>query len=113
MTILGIGTDIVSIDRIKQVPDFDRFSEYVLIPNEIQLMNDSRDRVQFLASRFAAKEAVIKSYPTNITYQDIETFKDGEKFAVRIIKTDAPEYTVNASVSHSFDTAIAIASVSI
>ncbi len=111
MITLGIGIDIVNIDRIKKVPNFERFSEYILTKNEIQEMEKSRDKFQFISSRFAAKEAVIKAYPEKINYQDIESYKNGEKFMERI-KGENGKYHILSSISHSSDNAVAIAIIS-
>ena len=111
MELLGIGTDIVSIDRMRGVTNLERFCEYVLIKNEIEEMKDSRDKVQFIASRFASKEALIKAWPGTINYHDIETGKDGEKFIMKVPQQNPKGYNILASISHSFTDSIAIATV--
>jgi holo-[acyl-carrier protein] synthase len=66
MKILGIGTDIVSIKRIQAI--WDRFGETfarkILTPAEIRLFMQAKEKVPFLAKRFAAKEAVAKAFGT-------------------------------------------------
>ena len=69
--IVGIGTDIVRIDRIKSIYDQygDRFARRILGPNELieYLRRQSKipagaDRaMRYLAKRFAAKEAFSKA----------------------------------------------------
>ena len=69
--IVGIGTDIVRIDRIKSIYDQygDRFARRILGPNELAeyLRRQSKvpagaDRaMRYLAKRFAAKEAFSKA----------------------------------------------------
>lgn len=69
--ILGIGTDIVQIDRINAI--YKRFSDRFLTkyfhPLEIEQFNKLAEskKVPFLAKRFAAKEAVAKAFSTGFT----------------------------------------------
>ena len=112
MNIVGVGIDILSLERVKNILDIDRFSEYVLKETEVKTMLSSRDPIQFLASRFAAKEALIKAYPETINYHDIETGKDENKFIQKVLKPGSDMYTINSSISHSFENTIAVATVS-
>ena len=61
--IYGIGTDIVSVDRISKVlARFgERFAERILSESELAEFAHKRDPVRFLAKRFAAKEAFSKA----------------------------------------------------
>tara|TARA_R110001583_G_scaffold58923_12_gene175349 strand:+ start:2107 stop:2484 length:378 start_codon:yes stop_codon:yes gene_type:complete len=66
--ILGIGTDIVHVSRIKASYDRlgRRFAARILTPEELeQWANQSRPEV-FLAKRFAVKEAASKALGTGI-----------------------------------------------
>ncbi len=59
--ILGIGTDIVEIERVRKALS-ESFMRKVLSPQEIEradMMSPER-KIQFVAGRFAAKEAIIK-----------------------------------------------------
>lgn len=62
-SIIGIGTDIVEIDRIKLAVERsgNRFLERVYTSKEIAYCQTRRDRISCLAARFAAKEAVLKA----------------------------------------------------
>lgn len=76
--IVGIGTDIVSVKRIRQAQERsgDRFAQRVLTPDEFYLYKKRARSAIYLASRFAAKEAVSKALGTGIgkiSFQDIET----------------------------------------
>jgi holo-[acyl-carrier protein] synthase len=66
--ILGIGSDIASIDRItKTYQQFqDRFLQKVFHPHEIESFEGllPKLRMAFLAKRFAAKEAFAKALGT-------------------------------------------------
>jgi holo-[acyl-carrier protein] synthase len=66
--IVGIGTDIIRIERIEQALQRhgDRFAEKVLGAEELEKFRRRRDKVhargvRFLATRFAAKEAFSKA----------------------------------------------------
>jgi holo-[acyl-carrier protein] synthase len=79
--IIGIGTDIIEISRIKKALKNKRFIERVFTPQEI-IYCESRG-VQAPASyaaRFAGKEAVLKAFGTGLagggTLLDIEILPD-------------------------------------
>lgn len=82
MAILGIGTDLVVIERIEAVLSRhgERFVERVLHANEMLRFRDSSKPARFLAKRFAAKEAVAKALGTGIAegvaLHDIEVAND-------------------------------------
>ena len=68
--ILGLGLDVVEISRISRSwEQFGlRFARKILHPDElISLENLRGTRVQFLASRFAAKEAAVKALGTGFS----------------------------------------------
>lgn len=66
--IYGIGTDIVSVARIRDAmarhPE--RFAEYILTPAERLEMAKAHDAARFVAKRFAAKEAFSKAFGTGL-----------------------------------------------
>ncbi|GGA74792.1 holo-[acyl-carrier-protein] synthase [Neiella marina] len=78
MAIIGLGNDLVEIDRIEQVLQRtpDRFAARVLTPNELRQFQQHKQPARFLAKRFAAKEAAAKAIGTGIaagvTFQDFE-----------------------------------------
>ncbi|MGH8378642.1 MAG: holo-ACP synthase, partial [Gammaproteobacteria bacterium] len=61
--IFGIGTDLVEVHRIEQA--WQRFGGHfarrILMPEELEGFKRSRNSVRFLATRFAAKEAIVKA----------------------------------------------------
>lgn len=65
--IIGIGLDIVEIPRIARAWERfgQRFAEKILHPDETTA--DRRITPQFLASRFAAKEAAVKALGTGFS----------------------------------------------
>lgn len=77
--IVGVGTDLVSVARIKGALDRhgDRFLARLLAPAERMLLPaGGARRARWLAKRWAAKEAVAKAFGTgigaSIGLQDIE-----------------------------------------
>lgn len=61
--IFGIGTDIVQVARMQKNLDKwgIRFAERILTPSEITDFNITTRKANFLAKRFAAKEATSKA----------------------------------------------------
>ncbi len=61
--IVGIGTDIVSVARMEKnlAKHGDRFAERILTSNELAEFLQHKRPANFLAKRFAAKEAVAKA----------------------------------------------------
>lgn len=64
--IYGIGTDIVSVSRMQNAlaRHGERFAQRILAPEELQEYRQSTKPAQFLAKRFAAKEAAAKAFGT-------------------------------------------------
>ena len=63
MAIIGIGTDIVALDRIQKLYDRhpQRFVERILTSFELEEIQSASQPVSFLAKRFAVKEAASKA----------------------------------------------------
>lgn len=61
--ILGLGTDIIEIFRIKASIErhLGAFLEHVFTPDEIAEASKRKDRMQYYAGRWAAKEALSKA----------------------------------------------------
>ena len=80
--IVGIGTDVCSIDRIdKALKRFgERFVKRILTPEERVRFDRTRDKAGHLAKRFAAKEAFAKALGTGIhapfTWRSITVTRD-------------------------------------
>lgn len=67
--IFGIGTDILQVERVATTyARFgDRFVERLLLPDERRLFDYAKNKVRFLAMRFAAKEAIVKAMGTGFS----------------------------------------------
>lgn len=75
--IVGIGTDIVRIDRIERSLSRlgNAFARRILTGFELSVWSESASPTSYLAKRFAAKEAVAKAFGTGIgklSFQHIE-----------------------------------------
>ncbi|RPI73348.1 MAG: holo-[acyl-carrier-protein] synthase, partial [Ignavibacteriales bacterium] len=76
--VIGIGIDIIEIDRIKKsLNDYgEQFLKKVYTPGEIEYCLGKKDKYQHLAARFAAKEAIYKAISSNwnseLSWQDME-----------------------------------------
>ena len=78
--ILGMGTDIVEIDRIKAAVEKwgDQFLRRVFCPEEIEYSYQHTFPYPHLAGRFATKEAVLKAFGRNagIAWTDMKILND-------------------------------------
>ncbi len=116
--ILGIGIDIVKFERVKHIhAEYgNRFNTQVLTQREQEII-PIKNRDEFLAGRFAAKEAVIKALGVrNINLADIEILNDenGRPFISNIqTLLDKAGISQSAhilvSISHERDTAVGLA----
>lgn len=82
MAIVGIGTDIVEIERMEAVVSRTgaKIARRILSPNELLQYQQHNKPVRFLAKRFAVKEAVSKAFGTGIrnglTFSQVEVCND-------------------------------------
>lgn len=74
MKIIGIGTDLVDIRRVKTSIDKYKmqFLEKIFNQTEIKLMEKKNFDPSFIAKRWAAKESTIKAMNATVTWHDIE-----------------------------------------
>lgn len=120
--IVGIGTDIVSIERIQGVLDRhgERFVKRVLTPAERPRFERTKLKANHLAKRWAAKEAFSKAIGTGIhapfTWQSITVGRDA-KGKPLVIPNSAMEShlqsmgVTRAHVSLTDDAGVAVAFV--
>ena len=82
MSVVGVGTDLVNIKRIQKI--YTRFgnkiSSRILTKAEHNVFEKNNNNINFLAKRFAAKEAIMKALGTGwthgIIFQDIEIYHE-------------------------------------
>ena len=66
--IYGVGTDIVEVARIEKALERfgERFAKRILCESELSRFHGHRQKANYLAKRFAAKEAFTKALGTGI-----------------------------------------------
>lgn len=81
MPVIGIGVDIVALERFaKTGPSQHRLAQRILTPEELAAWQQSQQPAAFLGKRFAAKEAAVKALGTGIgqgvSFQDLQITHD-------------------------------------
>jgi len=80
MKILGIGTDIVDVLRIKYLIKNKSFIKRIFTKSEILNSKNIKLKANYFSKRFAAKEALIKAIGTgfrkDINFKDIYVLND-------------------------------------
>ena len=85
--IIGIGCDIIEINRVEKAVKSESFKQRVFTPAEIAYC-ESRGKQQFasFAARFAAKEAVLKAFGTGLRGGGIVKINHNFTFLHRIVQ---------------------------
>jgi holo-[acyl-carrier protein] synthase len=118
--IFGVGVDIVEIRRIKDaLAKHPNFIDKMFSKNEIAYLKSRSFRPEFVAGRFAAKEAVSKALGTGFSgfeFKDIDIDRTAAGKPIVILKGKAKliaqkhgNYKIHLSISHGVDSAIAYA----
>ena len=80
MKIFGIGVDIIKNNRVKLSLKNKKFINRIYTKNEIINSKQTRNKVNYFAKRFAAKESFSKALGTgirlNFNFKDIEILHD-------------------------------------
>ncbi len=103
--IFGIGTDIVRVGRIRDdLSRFgDRFAERILTARELLEFHQNVNKANFLARRFAAKEAAVKAMGTGfsngVQLHDIEVTHDAQGKPMLAFHGRAREFMQERSVA--------------
>lgn len=78
--VIGIGTDLIDIDRIeKTLAHHSGFKNKLFSPNEQKMLEEKHWRSETVAANFAGKEAVLKVFGTglrNCKWNEIEILRD-------------------------------------
>lgn len=117
--IIGIGTDIIEINRIENVMKRTKsFIEKSFSEEEIKYFISKGFRSNVVAGNFAAKEAISKAIGTGFRgfgLKDIEVLRDelGKPIVILSSKIyeilEVKEFNIHVSISHSKENAIAYA----
>ena len=119
--VLGVGTDLIEIPRIRQSIDRygERFLSRVFTPREIAYCQRKKNAAESFAARFAAKEAGAKALGTGISrgvgWLELEVQRDPGDRPALVLTGRALERsrwlgvsTISLSLSHSREVALAV-----
>lgn len=118
--IYGIGTDILALQRMRQIlhADGQSYFDRVFTPDEMAAASAHPNQTQYYASRFAAKEAVFKCLRTDIAFRlnQIEIHSDDARRPSVVLTGQAQEIAsaagitrIDLSISYDGDYALAFA----
>ena len=105
---LGVGIDIINVNRFRNMPFSKKVSFYKKIfhENEINYCLKFKDPYTHFAGKFAIKESVIKSINTKESFLRIITDHQNKKPIVSIDGNN--DYIFSASITHEKDYAVGI-----
>ena len=119
--IVGIGNDIIEIERIEKAISKEGFKDKIYTQRELENIKKRGNRAETYAGVFSAKEAISKAIGTGVrefSLTDLEILNDdlGKPYVVvsekldKILKTKKEDYQIEISISHSkkYATAVAI-----
>ena len=119
--IVGIGNDIIEIERIEKAISKEGFKNKIYTQRELENIEKRGNRTETYAGIFSAKEAISKAIGTGVrefSLTDLEILNDdlGKPHVVvsekldKILKTKKEDYQIEISISHSkkYATAMAI-----
>ena len=118
--IVGIGNDIIEIERIEKAISKEGFKNKIYTQRELENIEKRGNRTETYAGIFSAKEAISKAIGTGVrefSLTDLEILNDdlGKPYVVisekldKIIKSKKEDYQIEISISHSKKYAIAMA----
>ena len=118
--IVGIGNDIIEIERIEKAISKEGFKNKIYTQRELENIEKRGNRTETYAGIFSAKEAISKAIGTGVrefSLTDLEILNDdlGKPYVVvsekldKILKTKKEDYQIEISISHSKKYAIAMA----
>lgn len=119
--IVGIGNDIIEIERIEKAISKEGFKNKVYTQRELENIEKRGNRTETYAGIFSAKEAISKAIGTGVrefSLIDLEILNDdlGKPYVVvsekldKILRNKKENYQIEISISHSrkYATAMAI-----
>ena len=118
--IVGIGNDIIEIERIEKAISKESFKNKIYTQRELKNIEKRGNRTETYAGIFSAKEAISKAIGTGVrefSLTDLEILNDdlGKPYVAvsekldKIIKDKKEDYQIEISISHSKKYAIAMA----
>lgn len=118
--VIGIGVDIIEIERIKDSVDRfgERFLKKIYTEHELEYSLGKSNKYQHLAARFAAKEAVAKALATGwnkeFSWQNIEITNEPNGMPVveltgKLKSFLSKDKSLKITMSHSRDYVVCMA----
>jgi len=118
--IVGIGNDIIEIERIEKAISKEGFKNKIYTQRELENIEKRGNRTETYAGIFSAKEAISKAIGTGVrefSLTDLEILNDdlGKPYVVvsekldKILRNKKEDYQIEISISHSKKYAIAMA----
>ena len=118
--IVGIGNDIIEIERVEKAILKEGFKNKVYTQKELENIEKRGNRTETYAGIFSAKEAISKAIGTGVrefSLTDLEILNDdlGKPYVVvsekldKILRNKKEDYQIEISISHSKKYAIAMA----
>ncbi|HIT50435.1 MAG TPA: holo-ACP synthase [Candidatus Pelethenecus faecipullorum] len=104
---MEIGIDLVEHQDSRF--EEERFIRYVLSPKEqavLETITSAKRRIEYVASRFAAKEAVIKCLKKKISFQKITVLND--KNGAPFLQVESSETELRLSITHTVNYSVAV-----
>lgn len=106
MTVLGIGTDLVDLDRFRQVLQrTPSMVDRLFTAGEQAYANERRDPTEPLGARFAAKEAVLKAMGLGlgaVAFREIEVVRASSGAPSLVLHGGAAELAAERGVDRWF-----------
>lgn len=117
--IVGIGNDIIEIERIEKAISKEGFKNKVYTKKELENIEKRGNRIETYAGMFSAKEAFSKAIGTGIrefSLTDLEILNNnlGKPYIVvsekldKIMRSKKENYQIEVSISHSKKYATAV-----
>lgn len=117
---ISVGTDIIEIDRFKDIENIDKFLEKNFSKNEQNYIKTKKNKFETIAGIFACKEAVMKAFKKGIftfSLTKVEILKDennapyvfiNEEISNLLKEFNASEICVSISHSKNYATSVCV-----
>lgn len=114
MKLIGVGTDVIQVERIKDAMQDENFLSRILSPKEKEFLELRGANAETIAGRFAAKEAISKALGTGfrgeVTASNIEIINNElGKPVVTLYSEEYKDVLFQLSIAHIDEIAMACA----
>jgi len=102
--IVGIGVDIVEVERIRKAMSTPAFTQKIL--TEAERANGRHNDPLYVAGRWAAKEALHKAFSSVTRWHDVEVISNPAP--TMTVRGLPPDHQVHVTISHERGHAVAM-----